>query len=504
VTRARTRFAASLFLGILAAGAHRPAPVQSAFERFMKPYVTAGDFSGAILVARRGKLLYRENYCRLDYESNIPHSRRSRFHIASLSKTFTAAGILLLEQDGKLSLLDRLSKYVSDYADADRITLTQLLEHSSGLPDYYSLPEYPGLKRSPITLEQLISIVKTKPLDFAPGTQNRYSNTGYAFLAYVIEKASGLAYDRFVRERLLLPAGMKDSGTWSDEPLIPFRARGYQPWVGTAGLRNAPFYDKTLLTGSGSLYSTAEDLWAWYRFFRDRGLFPVDGSHHPYGWGLRKKDGRSYLEQDGRDPGFVSHMTVFPEEDLVVIVLGNLEIAADSAIADGLAAIALGNRPNSPAVRQTYPLDKDSLASYAGRYEVSPNFVLDVASAGGHLFLRGTGGDFLPLDPTGKDVFFYRQLYVTVRFQLDETRKATTLLWGGDFPCRRIGDAPADAVEALRAAVAADPGTRADVNAGLRPAFSTAEGLPLGALRPTSAGPRLHSRGRAGEGARRP
>ena len=458
MTHAAIPFAAAMLFGFAAARPPNPPPAPSAFDQFVTPYVTMGDFSGAILVARRGKVIFRRDYGKLDYDRNVPHSRRSRFHIASLSKTFTAAAVLLLEKDCKLALTDPMSKYLPDYPVAQKITLTQLLGHSSGLPDYYSLPEYPEFKRSPVTLERLIAIVKTKPLDFAPGTQSRYSNTGYAFLAYVIERVSGLSYDRFVRQRLMLPAGMKNSGTWSDtdKVQIPFRERGYQRWIGPSDLREAPFYDKTLLTGAGSLYSTADDLRAWYGFFRSRNLFPVEGSHYPYGWGLQKKNGRLYLDQSGRDPGFVSHMSVFPGEDLVIIVLGNLEVGADSAIADGLATIALGGHATPPPARPTYPVDEKSLASYTGRYEVTPSLVLDVMPAAGHLFLRGTGGDFLPLDPTGKDAFFYRQLYTSVAFQRDKTGRVAALLWGGDYSCRRSGDVPVGAAKAFRETVAAE------------------------------------------------
>lgn len=454
MTHSVTRLINVLLLALWGAQASRPVPDGGAFEHFLEPFVAMGDFSGSILVARGEKILFRRDYGQLDCELRVEHSRRSRFHIASLSKTFTAAAVLLLEKDGKLALTDSLGKYMPDYPDAEKITLTHLLEHASGLPDYYSLPEYPELRRSRVTLDRLISIVRTKPLDFAPGTKSQYSNTGYAFLAYVIEKVSGVSYDRFVRERLLLPAGMKDSGTWTDEPLIPFRARGYQPWIGGVGLRNAPFYDKTLLTGSGSLYSTVDDLWAWYRFVRSQNLFPINGPHYPFGWGLRKKDDRSYIEQSGRDPGFVSHMTVFPREDLVIIVLGNREIAADSSIADGLAAIALGVSPNAGKTRPTYRVPEGALAGYAGRYEVAPNFLMDVVPSEDHLFLRGTGGDFLPLDPVGKDAFFYRQLYVNVGFKRDDSGKVIALLWGGDYPCKRIADAPPDAEKALRESLA--------------------------------------------------
>lgn len=431
-------------------GAAGPGP----FEDFVAFYVKAGDFSGNVLVARNGKVLFHRSYGDANYELKVPNGPGSKFHIASVSKTFTAAAVSLLERAGRLALSDRLSKYVQGYPPGDKITLTNLLAHSAGVPDYYAIPEYSGMKRNPVTFEQLLSVLKDKPLDFDPGTQSRYSNSGYAFLAEVVAKASGTTYDRFVRERLLAPAGMKSSGIWRDQPVIPLRASGYQPWIGAPELRNAPFYDKTILAGSGSLYSTADDLWAWYRFLRSQKLL----SGPAYGWGPRKKDGREYLEQNGRDPGFVSHMSVYPREDLVVIVLGNLEVASDSELADGLAAIALGNRPATPKARPAFAPPAESLADYIGRFEVAPGFVMDILTARGHLFLRGTGGDFLPMDPTGKDRFFYRQLYVTVGFQREETGRVNALLWGGDYPCKRIGDPPREAAEDLRLAVGEDSG----------------------------------------------
>jgi CubicO group peptidase (beta-lactamase class C family) len=412
------------------------------FARFLKPYVSAGDFDGSVLVAKRGRLLFRQDYGKLNYELNIDHGPQSRFHIASLTKTFTAAAVLILEREGKLALSDPLSKYLPGYPNGDKITLGHLLDHSSGLRDYYSLSEYPDLRRKRTSLPELISLLRTKPLDFEPGTQHRYSNTGYAYLAYVIEKVTGKPYGRFIQEELFVPAGMRNSGTWSDEALIPFRASGYQPWVGPAGLRNAPPYDKAILTGSGSLYSTAEDLWAWYRFIRSNPRFDLRAAPYPFGWGVRKSKDHSYIEQNGRDPGFVAHMAAFLDDDLVIIVLSNVEVASDTAIVNGLAAIAFGGEASAPAPRPAYAMQRTTLNEYTGRYEVAPDLSLDVEPAGDHLFLRGTGGDFLPLDATDRDAFFYRQLYVKVVFQRDESGKVKGLLWDGEYPCKRVGDVP--------------------------------------------------------------
>jgi CubicO group peptidase (beta-lactamase class C family) len=418
-------------------------PNKSRFDDYVEAYVRNGDFSGSILVAKDGHVLFQKSYGMANYEWRIPNSDRTKFHIASVTKTLTAAAVLRLEQEGKLKLSDPLSKYVPDFLNSERITIEQMLSHTSGLPDYYSLPEYPVKKSQRVTLPDLIAWVKTKPLDFLPGSKSSYSNTGYGFLAYIIEQVSGKSYDEFITEEILKPVGMKETGAFRDEDIIPNRASGYQPALGDSGLRNAPSYDKTILTGSGSLYSTTDDLYTWARAIQTRRLFDIRKLAYPYGWGAREtKSGHKYIEQSGRDPGFASHISVFQDDDLMVIVLGNLEDAAVNVMADDLAGLALGDSPQPPARRAKAIAPEQSASEYAGRYEVSPAFLLDVKAEGSHLYLRGTGGDYLPLEPVGKEFFFYRQLYVRVGFRRDKAGKIETLLWNGDYPCKKVSDKP--------------------------------------------------------------
>jgi hypothetical protein len=129
---------------------------------------------------------------------------------------------------------------------------------------------------------------------------------------------------------------------------------------------------------------------------------------------------------------------VFPADKLIVIVLGNLEDAAVNVLADDLAAIALGESPPPPAPRTTVHAPVARSEEFAGTYEVDPKLLLDVRAEGGALYLRGTGGDYLPLEPTGKDSFFYRQLYVKVGFRRDKSGKVEALLWNGDHPCKKL------------------------------------------------------------------
>src|SRR3974390_1911726 len=259
IVKVRAWLAVFLFLASFGTAAQS----QSKYDDYARAYVRNEDFSGSVLVARDGHVLFRKSYGMANYELSVPNSEKTKFHIASVSKTFTAAAVVVLAQQGKLKLSDPLSKWIPDYLNGEKITIEQMLTHRSGLPDYYSLPEYPVKKGQAVTLPELIAWVKTKPLDFLPGSETRYSNTGYAFLAYIIEQVSGKAYEQFVAEELFKPAGMKDSGTFRGDVLILERAEGYQPWVGQEGLRNAPAYDKTILTGAASLYSTTDDLYAW-------------------------------------------------------------------------------------------------------------------------------------------------------------------------------------------------------------------------------------------------
>ncbi len=412
------------------------------FDRQIQAYAHNGDFSGSVLVARDGHILFEKSYGMANYEWGIANSEKTKFHIASVTKTFTAAAILQLERQGKLKLSDPLSKYVPDFLNGERITIEQMLTHSSGLPDFYSLPEYPIRKYQKVTLADLVAWVKTKPLDFLPGSKSSYSNTGYAFLAYIIERVSGKPYEQFLAEEILKPAGMKETGTFRDDAIIPNRATGYQPAFEDHGLRNAPSYDKTILSGSGSLYSTTADLYQWCRLVESNKFFDARGDH-AYGWGAREtKSKHKSIEQSGRDPGFSSHIALFPEDRLIVIVLGNLEDAAVNLMADDLAAIALGEDPAGPSPRTKAAQAVSHPEDFAGTYEVNPTFLLDVKAEGTALYLRGTGGDYLPLEPTGKDLFFYRQLYVKVGFRRAKDGKIEALLWDGDYPCKKLSDNP--------------------------------------------------------------
>lgn len=411
-------------------------------ERYLQPYVEMQDFSGCVLVASHRQVLMRKCYGDANYELSVPNTPQSKFHIASMTKMFTAAAIVLLDKQGKLHLTDKLSLFIPNFPNGEKITILNLLEHTSGLPSYYSIPEYNDIKLKTIHYDDLIAIMRTKPLDFDPGTKSSYSDTGYAFLAYIIEKVSGKPYSQFIADEIFTPVGMHDSGAWLDAPLILNRSSGYQPWIGPQQMRNAPYYDKMIITGSGSLYSTVDDLYAWYQAVRDKRLFDITALDYPYGWGERQLGDKKFIEQSGRDPGYASKMAAFLDQDLVVVLLSNIEVGANDAIVDGLEHLAFGDSPDPPAKRTSYVLPPGTSAQYTGRYQVSPDLIMDVNAVKDAVFLRGPGGDYLPLDALAVDSFFYRQIYARIAFRRDINGQVDAILWNGDFVCKKIAEKP--------------------------------------------------------------
>lgn len=425
-------------------------PFTQKVDQYLQPYLQMQDFSGCVLIAKQGQILTHKCYGDANYELNVANTPSSKFHIASVTKSFTAAAIVILQKRGQLQLTDKLSHYIPDFPSGDKITILDLLNHSSGIPSYYAIPEYGSLKTKPVGFDELIAIMRTKPLDFVPGTKSSYSDTGYAFLGYIIEKVSGKPYGQFIADEIFTPLGMKNSGTFSDTALIPDRATGYQPWIenpiadhtGNQKLRIAPFYDKTIITGSGSLYSTIDDLYLFYKGLKDKRLFDIQTLDYPYGWGRREFQGKKFIEQSGRDPGYVARIAAFLDQDVVVIILSNVEVGADDAIAKGLESIAFRVDPTPSVPRNIIHENAESLKQYEGRYEIAPNSIMDVKVTGDSLFLRGPGGDYLPLDANAPGTFFFKQMYISLIFHRDGNGKVDSILWGGNYPCKKIADQP--------------------------------------------------------------
>jgi CubicO group peptidase (beta-lactamase class C family) len=427
--------------------------LEARIDRYVQPYVDTRNFSGVVLVAREGRTAVRRGYGLANVELAVPNRPETRFHIASVSKPFTAAAILLLQQEGRLDVRDPVSRHVPGYPNGDRITLHHLLAHTSGIPNVNDLPDYDRQARFRHTVSDIVGWFRDQPLEFEPGARYRYSNSNYNLLALVIERVSGRPYGDYLRSKILDPLGLRSTGHDDDvERVVPDMASGYVP-EGAAGLRKAPFLDWSVKTGNGSLYSTADDLLRWARAVRSPGLFTaqtieqmftehVDGVG--FGWFIRKAPRRS-VAINGRSPGFSASLEHVAAPDVTVIVLSNVYSGVSQAMAGDLVAMALGEdrTPSVPGVPVRVPaarLDQCVGAyGFGDDFTFNPGLVVTVERENGSLRMtgRGMGTTYLIALPDGR--FLDRSYGGFVTFAATGGEKAAELRWnfGRDFVARR-------------------------------------------------------------------
>ncbi len=397
---------------------------------------SSGRFMGSVLVARGSEILFSKGYGSANLEWNIPNSPQTKFRLGSVTKQFTAACILLLEERGKLTIDDPVKKHIPDAPAAwDKITLFHVLTHTSGIPSFTGFPEYASLKLSATTAENLVARFRDKPLDFQPGEKYSYSNSGYVLLGHLIEKISGQPYSKFVEENIFAPLGMKDSGYDSNPAVIPHRASGYTP--GKNGPENAGFIHMSVPHAAGALYSTMEDLLRW-----EQGLFGgkllSDASlrkmttpfKNGYAFGLivQEEKGRRVIQHGGGIEGFNTFLAYYPEEKMTVAALGNLNGNAPQQIVGRLAAVAHGEQVQLPTERKAISVSAAVLKHYVGVYELAPGIDISMTLKGEQLMTQVTGQPKFPLFAETETRFFLKVVDAQVDFIKDSSGAVTQVV----------------------------------------------------------------------------
>ena len=453
------RFILSLTLvcaqfGVIADGQPiRDSQVASRLEAYLKSFAELGNFTGVVLVAHKGRILFRHAYGMANYELRVANSPSTRFHIASVSKPFTAIAILQFEEQGRLSISDPVARFLPDFPNGDKIKLEHLLTHSSGIPNVNDLPDYDAFARNPHTVEQLVAKFAGLPLDFEPGSDYHYSNSNYNLLALILEKVGGENYGEYVRKHILDPACMEHSGHDGNAlRLIPLAASGYEP-AGISSYEKAPYLDWTNKTGNGSLYSTVNDLYLFDRALNTDALLKgatrqkyfVEGRGNRFGWFQRKRSGHRVMSSNGRSPGFTALLDRYVDEDVTVIVLSNsYGTVSQDPIGSALAAIVFGEQPEKPPTFTAAKLPDATLNSYAGQYQFGPDYFVPNAKFtltvdGGALLLE-LGSFRTPLVPLSRTEFLERNFLGRVVFSVNREGKVEGLTCsysGKDFGARR-------------------------------------------------------------------
>lgn len=306
-------------------------------------------FSGTILVAKDNDIIISKGYGMANHDYDIPNTSKTKFCIASITKSITAMGILILTEQKKLSLNDTLDQYIPGFSNGEKITIYQVITHTSGICEIYNDLKSEMFGHQNNKLQEVIEKFKDKPLEFEPGEKFQYSNLGYNILAHIIEKVSGKTYEQFIKENIFDKLSMKDTGCFTDEQVLKNSANGYSKSVeGIVNTKNLHFSN---LCGSGNLYSTVEDLYAWAKALREGKLlsseyskkifedheFVEDNYYYGYGFVVFKpNDNIEQIYQDGGLPGFKTIYMIYPNTGLTVIILSNYDFIKIAEILEKL------------------------------------------------------------------------------------------------------------------------------------------------------------------------
>ncbi len=429
-------------------------------DQIVQSYATGRKFMGTALVARDGQVVFSKGYGYANLEWNIPNVPDGKFRLGSLTKQFTAACILLLQERGKLSVNDPVKKYMPDAPAAwDPITIRNLLTHTSGIPNFTGFPDYRKLEPFPATPAELVARFRDKPLDFAPGTKWSYSNSGYVLLGYLIEKIAGESYEKFVTENIFRPLGMNDTGVDSNAAILPRRVDGYE--VTPQGYRHAGYIDMTIPLAAGDLYSTTPDLLKWEQGLYGGKLLRSESieamttpflERYAYGLMVDTLGRRKRIHHSGGIEGFNTELQYFPADKLEVVVLENSPGAVPpEEIAEKLAEVAHGEQVTLTSERREIHLAPDVLRRYVGAYRMASGAAMVIALDGDRLSEKLGSQPAFPIFPEAENRFFLKAVDAQIEFG---DGKLTLHQNGRDVTATRLSDAAAKLLEDAAAATA--------------------------------------------------
>ena len=309
---------------------------------------------GVFLISKKGKPIYEKAFGLSNLELNVKLQPNNVFQIGSMTKQFTAIAILMLEQDGKLNTADYISKYIPDYPNGNKISIHNLLTHTSGIKDFTKTKGLSEIAQKEMTPKMMVDFFKNEPVDFQPGEKFEYNNSGYVVLGYIIELVSGKTYEDFIQLNIFDKIGMSNSYYATDRKVIKNRAYGYHQK--SYGYVNKSVISFSVPYASGSLMSTLEDMLKWQnslnknlllnqketaKAFTKYKLNNGEEFEYGYGWHLKNINGIPTREHGGSIFGFKSMAVYIPSEDIYVLGFSNCDCNSPTQIVKDIAELAL-------------------------------------------------------------------------------------------------------------------------------------------------------------------
>jgi CubicO group peptidase (beta-lactamase class C family) len=408
-----TILALCLFLSFLSANVFAQSDKAKKIDELIKPFAAAQQFSGVVVASEDGKVIYEKAFGLANADHKIPNQLNTRIGIASITKPMTSVILNRLIEANKIAAADKLTKYIPDFPNGDKITIEMLARHRSGIQHRVMPPEAESLA---YTSSEFVEKVKQAKLAFEPGTSRLYSSAGYAVLARVLEIASGKTFQQLLQEYVFAPAGMTDSVDFEGDAVIERRAQDY--YLSPNGLVNVPVKNYSFLVGAGSVYSTARDV---YRF----GEAVLDGK---YGEAAKTTlVGQTNFSSSGSTNGHRAYVEIARDKKYGYVVLANSAGVFDM-IAEGVEEILNGREPKvkSFTIPKIVDASNKNLAEYLGHYKRTDGTETNILLKNGFLY----AGD-IKLYPTRPDCFFEYRFFGDACFVRDESAKIKEIKWKG-------------------------------------------------------------------------
>ncbi len=432
-------------------GAHAGVPMpakEKLADYIFRRFIQKDSPGASVLVARDGEILLQKGYGSAVVDKKRPVTPETTFRIGSVTKQFTAAAILNLQEDGKLSLDDPLTKYVPDFPRGENVTIHHLLTHTSGIHSYTNTLDFLDKVVNATTPGEMIETIKDLGYDFSPGEQWLYNNSGYYLLGYIIEKVSGLDYDTFLKQTFFKPLEMKETGVYTPDVKFRDEATGYAFENGAVEV--AMDWDMSHAGGAGNLYSNVLDLYKWNeavfngRVLSDAALEAaltparlnngevadaMGGARYGYGWGLSKWRGLRVISHGGGLNGFSTVLMRYPEVNTTVVVLSNCAPAlpgfnVGNAARDIAQIYLWQDMEKQDSYKSVTNIDYAVYDDYAGQYDYK-TAIMTVTREENHLYAQLAGQPRFEIFPRSENEFFWKVVDARVTFERDKNGVVT-------------------------------------------------------------------------------
>jgi CubicO group peptidase (beta-lactamase class C family) len=383
----------------------------------------ANRFNGTALIAQKGKILLQKSYGWKNYETKTTNDTNCIFQIASVTKTFTSAIILKLQESGKLSVKDKVDKYLPDFPNGKKISIENLLTHTSGIGNI-DIEETDTITWTPMHRAEILNAFQNEPLSFKPGTDFTYRNSGYFLLGLMIEKVTGMTYQKAVRKMIFEPLQMTHSGFDFINLNDTLKATGYT--ILTQKKQTiAHLIDSTVTFAYGDIYSTASDLYKWAKAIARKQVLAKDSwkqtftpfplnAKYGYGWFTGSINNKKCVWHGGALFGFASNLTYFPNEDVTIILLNNVLNESNQQVlpVNSLSAIVFNKPYTLYKEKSEVKISDEDLEKFTGTYSLStkPSSTMIVTKKDGNLMLMADKNTTLQFVFNTEKIFEFKNL----------------------------------------------------------------------------------------------